>query len=145
MGRGQKRRRGGKRPPAEGPSRRYLRPRLPDGTHGKLVPIEFYPRYSTMVGDGSSQDLLDVSAYRLVTIPSGPPLRIEMVETDDANLGWDGRAAKRGKSDRPRMARRLRSRASTAEQWNRKRRTGQKRRQTRAKGNGTRRIGGNEG
>lgn len=70
---------------------RYLRPRLPDGSLGKVVPVEFYPRFSTVVmGDGAHQDVFDVSAFRRVSIPKGRQLTIEIVTTDDADRGWGG-------------------------------------------------------
>ena len=104
-----RRRSGGRRKPAVAPGTRFLRPRLPDGSLGKVVPIEICPRYSTMVGGAFGQDLIDVSAFRRVSIPRGGRLTIHVVESDDSDLGWDGRPIKRQRRATARSAPRRRA------------------------------------
>lgn len=99
-----RRRKGGRRRPGEAAGTRYLRPRLPDGTLGKVVPVEFYPRYSTMVGSRFEQALVDVSAFRRVSIPKGRTLTIQIEESDDLDLGWDGGPIQRRRRTATRFA-----------------------------------------
>jgi hypothetical protein len=65
-----------------------------------------------MAGDPFTQVDFDVAVFRPVAIPAGPPLKIEFVETDDSNLGWDGRPIRRcrksgSKGGRPTRSTRL--------------------------------------
>jgi len=89
---GRQRRRGSKRasPAPDIMPSRFMRLRLPDGSLGKTVPVEFYPRFSTLVGNPYAQDLFDVSAFRRVSHPKGSRLTIEVVTTDDTERGWNG-------------------------------------------------------
>jgi hypothetical protein len=95
---------------------RYLRPRLPDGTLGKVVPIEFFPRYSTLVAaPDREQVLLDLCSFRRVAIPRGRNMTVEVIETDDTERGWDGRPARARRrktaAPKPRRKAALRNRA----------------------------------
>ncbi len=114
---------------AKARGRRDFRKRSPEPSHAKVVPLEFYPRYSTIVGSNEVQAFIDVSAFRAISIPIGRKLTIRIIQTDDTERGSDElptmsqkRVSARSGPHRPSVM----GRASRRQSSVRRRRTGER-------------------